>query len=49
MFSVILMFIYGDGIIILVKPTHQGEIFLKSGSEKNLLITYLYLSQMRVL
>ena len=39
MFSVIVMVIYGDGVTTLVRLTHRGEIFLKSGCEKNLLIT----------
>ena len=38
-FSGIFMVIYGDGVTALARPTHRGEIFLKSGSEKNLLIS----------
>ena len=37
--SVIFMAIYGDGVTTLARPTHRGETFLKSGLEKNLLIT----------
>ena len=44
-FSVIFMVIYGDGVTTLVRPTHRGEIFLKSGSDKNLLITYNSISR----
>ena len=44
-FSVIFMIIYGDSVTTLVRPTRRLETFLKSTSEKNLLITFHYISR----